>query len=130
MAADVERDALEKTLLKQLNQEYVDAYMKSDVKWYRKHLAEEFVVIESNGLVLNKEQFLQNTARGPDVIEYRLQDVNVRIYANVALVRATGSWTGKNGASGVSRYVDVYVKTDGEWKTVSAQITRTSASNQ
>ncbi len=49
---------------------------------------------------------------------------DVRFYGDVALVRATGSWTAKNGARGSSRYVDVYVRSGEEWKVVSAQITR------
>ena len=126
MATATQLDRSDKKTLERLNQEYVDAFMSADVEWYREHLAEDFVVIESDGSVLNKDQFLTNTAKGPDVNDYTLQDVNVRLYGEVALVQATGTWTGKNGAAGMSRYFDVYVKTSGEWKTVSAQITRTS----
>ena len=126
MATEMERDKTDKTTLERLNQEYVDAFMNADVEWYREHLAEDFEVIESDGSVFNKTQFLSNTAKGPDVADYRLQDVNVRIYGNVALVQATGLWTGKNGSNGMSRYTDVYVRAGEEWKTVSAQITRTS----
>jgi ketosteroid isomerase-like protein len=110
--------------LEQLNQEYVSAFMNADVEWYRQHLADEFVVIEADGSVLDKEQFLKNTAAGPDVADYFLQDVDVRIYGEAALIRATGVWTRADGAMGMSRYTDVYVKTKAEWKTVSAQITR------
>ena len=126
MATEMERDKTDKTTLERLNQEYVDAFMNADVEWYREHLADDFVVTESDGSVFNKTQFLSNTAKGPDVADYRLQDVNVRIYGNVALVQATGLWTGKNGSNGMSRYTDVYVRAGEEWKTVSAQITRTS----
>ena len=126
MATATQLDRSDKKTLERLNQEYLDAFMNADVEWYREHLAEDFVVIESDGSVLNKDQFLTNTAKGPDVNDYTLQDVDVRLYGEVALVQATGTWTGKNGSAGMSRYIDVYVKTSGEWKTVSAQITRTS----
>jgi len=126
MATEVELDRCEQTTLEQLNKEYVDAFMNADVEWYRKHLAEDFVCIESDGSVLNKDQFLLNAAKGPDVDDYKLHDVDVRIYGNVALVQATGSWTGKDNAKGISRYTDVYVKSGGDWKTVLAQITRAS----
>ena len=112
--------------LRQLNQEYVDAFMNADVDWYRAHLADEFVVIESDGSVLNKEQFLRNTVKGPDVADYKLHEVNVRVYGTAALVRATGVWVRDDGSMGMSRYTDVYVRENGDWKTVSAQITRTS----
>ena len=127
MATEVELDGSEKTTLEQLNQQYVAAFMNADVEWYREHLADDFVCIESDGSVLNKNQFLVNTAKGPDVDDYMLHEVEVRIYGTVALVRATGSWIGKDKSKGISRYTDVYVKSDNVWKTISAQITRASA---
>ena len=116
----------DKAILEQLNQQYIDAFMQANVKWYEDHLADDFVCIESDGSVLDKAQFLVNTARGRDVEEYKLDKVNVRIYGGVALVQATGLWTRKDGSKGLSRYTDVYVQTRGDWKVVSAQITRTS----
>jgi len=112
--------------LEQLNKEYVEAYLSADVGWYEKHLADDFVCIESDGSLLNKAQFLSKTANGPDVADYKLQKVNVRIYGAVALVQATGLFTRKDESLGVSRYTDVYAQTGEEWKAVSAQITRTS----
>lgn len=124
MNIQVELDSSEQTALERLNDQYVKAFMNADVEWYRQHLADDFVCIESDGSLLNKDQFLLNTARGPDVDDYKLHDVDVRIYGSVALVQATGSWIGKDNAKGISRYTDVYVKSQGDWKTVSAQITR------
>jgi len=124
MAVELELNSSDKIKLEQLNQEYVDAFMNSDVDWYQEHLADEFVCIESDGSVLNKQQFLANTAKGPDVADYKLEHVDVRTYGSAALVRATGLWTREDGSMGISRYVDVYVKKSEEWKTVSAQITR------
>jgi ketosteroid isomerase-like protein len=121
-----ELETSDKLTLVRLNQEYVEAFMNADVDWYRQHLAEDFVCIESDGSVLDKAEFLTNTAKGPDVADYRLQSVDVRIYGSAALVQATGLWIGKNGTKGMSRYIDVYAKSGEEWKTVSAQITRTS----
>ena len=114
----------DKTTLERLNQEYVAAFLNADVDWYREHLAEDFVCIESDGSVLHKQQFLVSTAKGPDVADYNLEHVDVRIYGDAALVQATGLWTRQDGSMGVSRYIDVYVKKEAEWKTVSAQITR------
>jgi ketosteroid isomerase-like protein len=124
MAAQLEDTRADRATLERLNQEYVDAFMKADVEWYREHLAEEFVCIDSDGSILHKPQFLANAAKGPDVAAYKLEHVDVRIYSNAALVMATGFWSGRNGSKGMSRYIDVYVKQGEEWKTVSAQITR------
>jgi ketosteroid isomerase-like protein len=110
--------------LQQLNNEYIGAVLAGDVAWYRIRLAEEFVCIESDGSVLDKAAFLRKTAAGSDLAEYRLENVDVRQYGDVALVRATGRWRTKDGTPGMSRYTDVYVRTDGDWYVVSAQITR------
>lgn len=118
--------ASDKQTLERLNREYVNAFMNADVEWYREHLADEFVVIESDGSLLNKEQFLQNTINGPDVADYKLHEVDIRIYGSAALVRATGVWMRADGSMGMSRYTDVYVRDNGCWKTVSAQITRST----
>jgi Domain of unknown function (DUF4440) len=124
MADAIDSNASDKSTLERLNREYVEAFMAADVNWYEEHLAADFVCIESDGSVLNKLDFLSNTAKGPDVADYKLDSVHVRIYGGVGLVQATGLFTRKDGASGVSRYIDVYVQTGEGWKTVSAQITR------
>jgi hypothetical protein len=80
--------------------------------------------------VLDRAAFLRNAAQPPDVADYKLQEVGVRICGesrDVALVQATGLFTRADGSTGTSRYIDVYVRRTGEWKTVSAQITRRSS---
>jgi ketosteroid isomerase-like protein len=110
--------------LRQLNEQYIEAVMNADVQWYQQHLADDFVCIDSEATVFDKESFLERTSRGPYVSNYRLEDVNVRIYGETALVQATGLFTRKDGAPGMCRYIDVYVRTADDWKVVSAQITR------
>jgi ketosteroid isomerase-like protein len=119
-----ESDRAATTTLTRLNQEYVDAFMNADVAWYRDNLADDFVCIESDGSIIGRDEFLRGAARGPDVANYTLADVRIRVYGDVALVHATGRFTRRDGTKGVSRYTDVYVRTDGRWKAVSAQITR------
>lgn len=107
-----------------LNEAYVKASLTGDVDWYKTHLADEFVCIESDGSVLNKTAFLEMTAKDSDLASYTLEQVDIHFYGEVALVRCTGSWLAKNGTPGVSRYMDVYAHLGNEWKCVSAQITR------
>ena len=126
MAAKIEISSTDETTLERLNNQYIQAYMSSDVSWYDEHLGNDFICIESDGSVLDKTQFLRKTAEGPDVLDYQLLHVHVRVYERVALVQGTGKFTRKDQSSGVSRYIDVYVQFGEEWKAVSAQITRTS----
>src|SRR4051812_17403254 len=123
MAQDPERMRQHNAVLR-LNEEYVRASLAGDVAWYDARLAEDFVCIDSAGSVLDKAAFLNQPAAGSDLAESRLDDVDVHFYGDVALVRALGVGTPRSGPPGTSRYVDVYVRTNGEWKVVSAQITR------
>ena len=126
MESKMEKETSGKTTLERLNEEYIEAFMAADVTWYQEHLADDFVCIESDGSLLNKTQFLRNVVGGPDVADYTLQHVNIRLYGGVGLVHGTGVFTREDGSSGVSRYTDVYVHTGKNWKAVSAQITRSS----
>ena len=116
--------------LHQLNEQYSQAVLKADVNWYRQHLADDFVCIDSEATVRDKEAFLQQTSRGPYVSEYKLEHINVRIYGETALVQATGWFTRKDGTPGMCRYTDVYVRIENDWKVVSAQITRAPVRTQ
>lgn len=107
-----------------LNERYIEASLNGDVGWFNTHLADDFVCIESDGAVLDKPAFLKMTSLGSDFATYNLDEVVVRFYGDVALVRATGSWKTKTGVQGLSRYVDVYARTAQDWKAVSAQVTR------
>lgn len=112
-------------MLRQLNERYIASYLQADVDWYREHLADDFVCIESDGSVLDKTQFLRKTASGPDVAAYRLEQVQIRIFGDVALVHGKGLFERRDATTGTSRYTDVYHRTGSEWKAISAQITRT-----
>ena len=110
--------------IRELNDQYIQASLGGDVEWYRARLADDFVCIDADGALLDKPAFLRKTAKGSEIAEYQLQDVDVTFYGDVALVRATGAWRSKAGTPGLSRYVDVYVQSGGDWHVVSAQITR------
>jgi ketosteroid isomerase-like protein len=110
--------------LRDLNQRYIRASLAGDVAWYREHLADDFLCIEADGSMLDKQAFLQVTADGTALAEYNLGEVDVRIFGDLALVRATGHWTAKDGTRGMSVYTDVYVRANADCQVVAAQITR------
>jgi ketosteroid isomerase-like protein len=109
--------------IRTLNEAYIRSILTGDVAWFGDHLAEEFVCIESDGSLVHRDEFLRSAAH-PTTASYHLDEVDVRCYGDVALVRAKGSWTAKNGKAGFSRYVDVYARAGDRWTVVSAQITR------
>ncbi len=125
-----EQKTAEEKLIRQLNDQYIEAFLKSDVAWYQKHLSDDFICITSSGGVLDKQAFLQDTTKGTEVTAYKLEQVTVKVYGNTALVQATGLFTRKDGSGGKSRYIDVYVRMGADWKVVSAQITRVASPEQ
>ena len=54
--------------LRRLNEQYVAASLAGDVEWYRSHLADDFVCIESDGSVL----LLAPRTEGPTTISVKL----------------------------------------------------------
>lgn len=113
--------------LSELNEAYIRASLSSDTNWYDKYLADDFVCINPDATLLDKAQFLRMVAGGSDQATYNLDVVDIRVFADVALIRAIGSWRTHAGVSGISHYTDVYVRRGEDWKVVSAQITRPPA---
>ncbi len=113
--------------LRELNAGYIQAFLKSDVGWYREHLADDFICILGDGSPIDKASFLKGTAEGPGVDDFHLEDLHIRIYGDTALVQAVSVYRRKDGTIGRTRYTDVYVKQAGTWKAVSAQLTRSTA---
>lgn len=109
--------------LRELNAQYVRAFLLSDVAWYDSHLTRDFVCILTNGTPISRAEFLDATRNGPGVAEYRIDDVTIRIHGDAALVGAVGTWRRADGSTGRTRYVDVYVRTPSGWKVASAQLT-------
>jgi ketosteroid isomerase-like protein len=124
IATGVVATAPDEATLTQLNQQYIEAFLKSDVNWYQQHLTEDFVCIESDGTMLDKAAFLRETAKGPGtVVDYRLVETRIRVIGDTAFIHAQGLATRKDGTTSTSRYTDVYVRVRGEWMAASAQIT-------
>lgn len=110
--------------LTQLNDAYIRASLNADAAWFDAHLADDFVCISHDTTWYGKPEFLNMIAAGSDQESYRLATVDIKVFGDTGVVRAIGSWRTHAGATGTSHYTDVYVKIDGTWKAVSAQITR------
>ena len=112
--------------LRELNERYVRSWLTSDTEWYAKHLADDFICINPDASAQNKAEFLAEVAGGTDLATYKLEMVDVRVFGDVGIIRAIGSWTSHAGTKGMSHYTDIYVRSGSSWKCVSAQICRPS----
>ena len=103
------------------------AIVRKDRAAIAANMAEDFRQISGRGAVAGKAAFLEAITSPRLVINpYEVEDADVRFYGDVALVsgrtRMTGSWDGKPFTSHY-RYVDVYVRRDGQWRVANVQIT-------
>lgn len=116
IATDVE-------ILTQLNHDYVQSFLKSDARRYDELIAENFICIEPNGKLLNRAEFLEAAAHPVTVDYFHVEDVEIRMFGDFAQITARTPYRYPNGREGVNRYIDCWMKRDGRWQAVSAQIT-------
>ena len=113
--------------LRRLNTEHVDAYLRSDVDWYRRHLAEEFRCITASGDVMDRGAFLAAAAAPVEMTAFEVRDVSVEFDGDTAVVNASTAYEQADGACGQRRYTDVWIGRDGRWQVLSAQVIEIAA---
>jgi len=125
-ATPATKESNDEQAIRELNAGYVRAFMNSDADWYDRHLTPDFMCILTNGSVVDRATFLANARKPHTTTSYDLSELGIRVHGDVALVSALGTWTRKDGSTGRTRYIDVWVRTDRVWKAVSAQLTAVS----
>jgi ketosteroid isomerase-like protein len=123
LATPATKESNDEQAIRELNAGYVRAFMNSDADWYDRHLTPDFMCILTNGSVVDRATFLANAGKPHTTVSYDLSELGIRVHGDVALVTALGTWTRKDGSSGRTRYIDVWVRKDRGWKAVSAQLT-------
>lgn len=90
------------------------------------NMAEDFRQIDRAGNVETKASFVGGLMDPGLVIDpYSVEDFDVRLYGDVALLSGRTRMTGRYADEPFTthyRYIDVYVRRDGAWKIVSVQI--------
>ena len=117
-------DASDLTTLTNLNLAYIRSVQHGDVERFREMLAEDFLCSNPDGSLVNRDQFLEQTARPVTIANLVAADVNVRILGDVAIVHARTTYADAGGHPRSGRYTDVWARQDGRWLAVSAHVTR------
>ncbi len=107
-----------------LNQQYIAAARTNDADWFGRNVADDAVIVLGGGRRLRKTEFLALLRDEPKL--YRslaVEEVTLRAFGNVVQVDADASWELADGTMGVSRYMDTWVRLEGRWQVVSAQVT-------
>lgn len=109
--------------LRQCDREYVRSFLDSDAARYDQLLADEFFCIEPNGEAIDWATFLQRATRPAEMEFFHVEDVSIRIIGDVAQISARTPYRARSGREGTNIYTDCWVKRDGQWLAISAQIT-------
>ena len=121
-AAAAARDDLE-TLLA-LNCDYIHSVQHGDVHRFDEILAEDFLCSNPDGSLVDKRQFLEQTARPVTISGLVAEDVKLRVFGDVAIIHARTSYRTAAGEPRHGRYTDVWARRGGRWLAVSAHVTR------
>jgi ketosteroid isomerase-like protein len=119
--------------LRSLNATFIHNFVTNDTVSHSKIIHPAFVCINSLGRKIERKEYLQDWLHGFDGFVYwDYRDEQISIYGNTALVRSQNKYVfmkdGKE-VTGMSMYTDTYIKENGEWKCVQAQLLRVSPEN-
>ena len=107
-----------------LNRDYIRSVQTSDVARFDEILADDFLCSNADGSLVDRAEFLKQTARPVSISNLDAHDVNVRIIGDVAIIHARTTYTRPDGQGGAGRYTDVWARRRGTWLAVSAHVTR------
>ena len=110
--------------LERLNLDYVNSVQRSDVARFEQILAPEFYCSNPDGTLVDRAQFLAQTARPVTITGLRPQDVKIRLMGDFAIIHAATRYRTADGEERRGRYADVWARIDGRWLAVSAHVTR------
>ena len=114
------------TVLRTLNERYVQAFREADVAWYDAHLAPDYVVVSGDGSMQDRAAALVDFAKpsfATSIRSFPVDQVSIRRFDDVALIHAENAYELKDGRSGVSRYTDIWLKRSGQWRCIAAHVT-------
>lgn len=125
-AKDKKSASVEEHLMK-LERDAVDAMKRNDISFLENLEAPDYLFIDPAGMVHTREEDLAIARSGDLKIEsINIDEMKVRVYGDTAVV--TGQSTVKGAfktqdISGKYRWTDVFVKRNGKWQLVNAQLT-------
>jgi ketosteroid isomerase-like protein len=124
-ASDQKMSAKEQLL--KLEKEFTEAIVANDPKAIGRFVADDWIIINADGGIIDKERFLAVIRSGALTHEtMESNDIRVRIYEDsavvTALVRSKGKFMGQEFSTR-ERATDFFVRRDEQWRCVLSQLT-------
>jgi len=118
-------------ILTEMEHDWSEADLHKDAAALARILADDWIGIDFEGTVLNKDQALRGIVSDSGSLQTTvLRDMKVRVYGNTAVVTGTDTETGDyhgEDSSGKYMWTDVFVRRGNRWQAVSSQSTRLTA---
>jgi ketosteroid isomerase-like protein len=111
-------------LLTELNRDYVASVQQGDVGRFEQLLAEDFLCSNPDGSLVDRAQFLRQTAQPVTISGLVAEDVRIRLLDDVAIIHARTRYRTAGGDERQGRYTDIWARRDGTWRAVAAHVTR------
>ena len=121
--------------LRALNARFIHNFITNDVPSHDAILHPDFICITPAGARVGRADYLKAWATGFNaerIPYYDYRDERIDVFGDTALVRSTNKRvSARDGVETVAMtmYTDIYVRRDGAWQCVQAQITPVTANN-
>lgn len=103
-----------------LNRDFTASVQQGDVKRFAEILADDFMISNPDGSLLDKAEFLKRTAQPVTISGLVPEDVNIRLLGDFAIIHARFNSRSADGKPRRGRYTDNWARRDGAWVAVSA----------
>src|SRR5262245_49093903 len=117
----------EEQALMKIQHEWAEARIKGDSSYTRRMEADDCTIVWPDGRIVNKRQDLQTMTGDIVFSEFKIQNLQVRLYEDTGIVVGEGIIKAHKGKQdllgGTFGWTDTFVKQDGQWKVVASQIT-------
>jgi ketosteroid isomerase-like protein len=114
--------------IRKLDEQRIAALTQPDIPVLERMMTDDFTYTHSSGQVQTKAEFLGDFKSGKRVFKsLKQEDVQVRVYENVAIVTGRCTLLGVNGGKDFElpmRFIEVYTSNHGNWQWATWQSTR------
>jgi ketosteroid isomerase-like protein len=114
-------------LLTALNRDYIASVQGGDVRRFEEILADDFLCSNPDGTLIDRAQFLQQTALPVTISGLVAENVQIRLMAMSPSSMPARATSRRPESCAKGRYTDVWARRGGEWLAVSAHVTRWGA---
>jgi ketosteroid isomerase-like protein len=109
-----------------IQHDWAEARMKGDSSYTQRLEAENCTVVWPDGSIVNKREDLKSMTGDIVFTEFKIDDLQVRLYGDTGIVVGQGTIKARKGKQNLlgEKFVwtDTFVKQHGTWKVVASQV--------